>query len=320
VQLIITIDTEEDTWGVYTPWGHTLKNIERVPELQGIFDAFHVSPTYLITYPVATDDKSAALFREMEKTGKCEIGMHCHPWNTPPFEEELNERNSMLCNLSPELQFKKMSVLHKAIMENLGVKPVSFRSGRWGYDHTVAENLFKLDYKVDTSITPYTNWKNFHGPDFSNISPRPYRFFPNDAFREAPGGPLLEIPATIGYLQQNFARSNALSKALTSKAVRRLRLSGILDRLHLLNKVWLCPELYDSKRMIRLAESLMKKNYSMINMCFHSTTLMAGLNDFVRTDGEEKRFLQRIKEFLAFTADNGIQSIRLSDSLNRSGS
>jgi hypothetical protein len=312
VQLIVTIDTEEDTWGVFTPGGHTLKNIERIPDLQELFDSFQVKPTYLVTYPVATDEKSAALFREIEKRGRCEIGMHCHPWNTPPFEEELNERNSMLCNLPPDLQLKKMSALHGAITENIGVRPLSFRSGRWGYSRTVAENLLKLDYKVDTSVTSYTDWRHFHGPDFSDIAPRPFRFSPGDAFREDPGGPLLEIPATIGYLQ-HFAWSSSLSKALTSKPLRRLRLLGILDRMRLLNKVWLCPELYDGKQMIRLAKSLMKKKYSMINMFFHSTTLMPGLNDFVKTSGDEKIFLRRIKEFLAFTADNGIGSIRLSE-------
>lgn len=316
MKLIITIDTEEDNWGDYSRTGHTLKNIAKIPALQEIFDAFNVKPTYLITYPVATDSASITILREIEKSGNCEIGMHCHPWNTPPFEEELNEKNSMLCNLPHDLQHEKMKFLHNTIITNFDVNPISFRSGRWGYNRSVAENLYKLGYKVDTSITSYTDWQNYYGPDFSNVSPHPFRFFHENAFEEACDGPLLEVPATIAYLQQNFAWCNAMSRILSKKPINRLRLIGILDKLNILNKVWLSPEQSDSKHMIKLTKCLMKKNYRTINLFFHSATLKAGLTDYVKTNSDEKRFLQQIKEFLDFTNEVGIESIRLSDSVN----
>jgi hypothetical protein len=241
--------------------------------------------------------------------------MHCHPWNTPPFEETLSERNSMLSNLPPDLQFKKMLFLHNTIINNLGIKPLSFRCGRWGYNQSVAESLYKLGYKVDTSITAYVNWQDYYGPDFSRISAKHFCFSHENNLKEDAAGEMLEVPATIAYLQRNQELCNAISLFLSRKPAKYTRLTGILDRLCLLNKVWLSPEMSDSSQMIKLAETLMKKDYQFINMFFHSTTLKAGLNAFTKTENDEKLFFRRIKEFLTFTRDSGIESIKLSDSL-----
>jgi hypothetical protein len=315
MKLVITIDTEEDDWGRFSSTGHTLENIDRIPQLQALFDEYKIKPTYLITYPVATDNKSIDLLMQIEKSGRCEIGSHCHPWNTPPFEEDLNEKNSMLCNLGRDLQYKKMHYLHNTISSNLDVKPVSFRSGRYGYDQDVAENLLKLGYKVDTSITSYTDWRDCQGPDFSEISPRPFRFSCNNIFKATTDGPLMEIPATIAFLQKNFETSNLLIKRLKSGSLGKLGIIGILHKLNLLNKVWLSPEMSDSRQMVKLTQCLMKKDYEVINMFFHSTTLQAGLNSFVETKSDEQQFFKRIKDFLAFAKDSGIESIKLSDTI-----
>ena len=132
-KLILTVDTEEDNWDRYSTTDNPVKNIEKIVSLQKMFDQFGIKPTYLITYPVATNPRSITILKKILKEGKCEIGMHCHPWNTPPFEEEINDINSMLCNLSEELVHKKLTTFHQAIGENFDIVPVSFRSGRWGF-------------------------------------------------------------------------------------------------------------------------------------------------------------------------------------------
>jgi hypothetical protein len=313
LKLVITIDTEEDNWGEYrtSSWG--TRNIENIPRLQDLFDGFNVHPTYLITYPVTTDEKSLAILSKIFNEGRCEIGTHCHPWNTLPLEEEKTERNSMLCNLASDLQYRKLSLLHETIKKNLGVTPVSFRAGRWGYSKDVAKNIYELGYRIDTSISPYTDWTCYNGPDFTDMSPKPYRFSIENIFRESSSGPMVEIPATVGFLQQNFMLSNTLLKILSRTPVNKLRLVGILYRLRLLNKVWLSPELSDAKSMIRLTQRMLKKNYRLLNMSFHSTSLRAGLSPFVRTKDDERAFLQRIGDYLAFTRDSGIGSATLSD-------
>ena len=315
MKLIVTIDTEEDNWGSYHPTDYTVENIERIPELQRLFDDFNVKPTYLVTYSVASDEKGSAVLEKILDAGKCEIGAHCHPWNTPPFEETPGVQNSMLSNLPADLQFRKLSVLHRTIQDRFKIDPVSFRSGRWGYNQAVARNIARLGYKIDSSITPYMDWGCYDGPDFSTVSPRPYRFSDDNIFREEEHGPLLEVPATVGYFQDDFEACNRLLMKIRRKPLALLKIEGILSRLRLLNKVWLSPEFSDAKSMIKLTERLMKKQYPVINLFFHSPTLKRGLTSFVQTEGDEKRFLARIREFLIFARDFGIESIKLSDSL-----
>jgi hypothetical protein len=313
MKLVITIDTEEDNWGSYSPTEYKVENIERIPLLQRLFDDFNVKPTYLLSYPVATNEWAVSVLRPILEKGECEIGTHCHPWNTPPFVEEINEKNSMLCNLPADLQYEKIKFLHETIAKNFGVEPVSFRSGRWGFSQEVARNLHRLGYKIDTSVTPYTDWTSCHGPDFSNSSPTPFRFSSENRFYESSKGHLLEIPATIGFLQKNFALSNYLLKALGQKPFKSFRLVGILHRLLLLNKVWLSPEVSDSNNMIKLTRCMIKNNGRLINMVFHSSSLKAGLTPYTKTKGDEERFIQCIKEFLIFARESGIESIKLSE-------
>ncbi len=236
MKLIITIDTEEDNWGHYCSTGQTLTNIDRIPQLQSLFDTYNIKPTYLITYPVATDDKSIKLFVEIEKSGRCEIGTHCHPWNTPPFDEELNERNSMLCNLHPDLQYDKIHHLHNTIITNLGVEPTSFRSGRWGYNQGVAESLLKLGYKVDSSITSYTDWRDYHGSDFSDVSPRPFRFSCKDSFRETTDGQFNRNAGNSRLPSEELRDPEFIDEKTQKGTVQPVQIIGILQKCIFLTK------------------------------------------------------------------------------------
>jgi hypothetical protein len=276
-----------------------------------MFDEYRIKPTYLVTYPVATNKYSVCVMKEVLDSGNCEIGMHCHPWSTPPFEEERNAYNSMLCNLSYELQQKKLSVLDEAIERNLGVKATSFRAGRWGYSGAVSTAIKKLGYRVDTSITPLTDWSEYHGPDFSRQMPESYRFNAPEICRRVDGGELLEIPATIGYLQSNYSCCAAVERALNAKMGRKLRLKGLLSRLGLLNKVWLSPEASDARQMIELTKVMIAANCNIINMFFHSTSLQAGLSFIVKTNEDEGRFMDSMREYFAFVNEAGLEPTTL---------
>jgi hypothetical protein len=79
--------------------------------------------------------------------------------------------------------------------------------------------------------------------------------------------------------------------------------------------VRLSPESADSRDMVKLAQLMIVKNYKVINMTFHSSSLKAGLNEFVKTKEDEKRFMKNIREFLIFTRDTRIEPIKLSEIL-----
>lgn len=312
MRLIVTIDTEEDNWANYSTSDNQVSNIDKLIPLQQMFDRYGVKPTYHITYPVATNPRSVAILKEILDSGKCEIGMHCHPWNTPPFEEKINTVNSMLCNLSTSLVLRKLTVLHETIQNNFGITPISFRAGRWGFNSTVAQAIFQLGYLVDTSVTPFVDWREYHGPDFSDFQLFPYRFDPSDIKTPRNQGALLEIPATVGFLQNNFQRCQRWSRYSETDYGKRLKMKGILYRLKMMNKVWLSPELAGAHEMIQLAWRLREKNCPCLNMTFHSTTLKAGLSPFVQNKDHEDKIYERIEKFLIFAKKEKIQPATIS--------
>lgn len=311
MKLIVTIDTEEDGWSNYRPTGYSLENIKGIPRLQEIFDRYGVKPTYLITYPIATDDYCIDLFSKYHAENKCEIGLHCHPWNTPPFEEEINVYNSMMANLPEDLQFKKLKVLKETIVKNLGVTPLSYRAGRWAFHAGSARALAALGLKVDTSMTAYTDWSEYDGVDYTWVSPEPFRFNPENIFKSEPEGRLLQVPASVGFLQQNFLLANKIYRSLEGSHWKKLRIKGILHRLGLLNQIPLSPELSSAEDMIKLLIKMSKMEFIVANMFFHSTALKKGLSPFVTSEEDEISFLRRVEDFVAFTSTAGVESVTL---------
>jgi len=148
--------------------------------------------------------------------------MHCHPWNTPPFEETRSKRNMMLYNLPVPLQFKKLKFLHQTIITNVNTIPISFRAGQWGFSQAALPCLQELGYKIDTSVTPYTDWSDKGGPNYSQFSLKPYYFTSNGNSKPEPAEKMLEVPPTIDFMQNNVNLSRILFNCLQTYPVNRL--------------------------------------------------------------------------------------------------
>ena len=297
-KVFITIDTEEDNWGDYNEAIGTVENIMALPRLQALFNKYGATPTYLINYPVASQQRSIDILSSLLSEGVCEIGMHCHPWNTPPVTEVINARNSMMCNLDYELLIKKMSYLHKTIEDNFHIKPVTFRAGRWALNEDVARCLSELGYLVDTSMSPFVDWSSSHGSNFRRSSTKPFYFKTNNLEVHDKNGDLLEVPPTIGYFQKNFKMCDYVKNMISESKLSKLRLLGILDRLHVLNFHWLSPELSSGEEMLKLSKSFVGSGHQFLNMSFHSTSLLPGKSPFVKNENELNLFLNKIKLIL----------------------
>jgi hypothetical protein len=316
VRFFITIDTEEDDWGAYRTSNFSVENIAQIPRLQSLFDRYGAVPTYLLTYPVVTNDSARGVFRDILARERCEIGAHCHPWNTPPFEELINARHSMLCNLPSDTVARKIELLKSEITQALGVVPISFRSGRWGFGPHVAAALQQFGFRVDTSVTPFVDWSVYEGPDYRVAPLCKYRFNASDIQTPVPNGSLLEVPATIGFLQQNYELCRRVIgwRAATS----RLHMIGILERAGLVNLRWLSPELSTGKEMVRLAKTSLARGCSYLNMTLHSTTLLPGKSPYVRTEEDLETFLGHIELLLQFAANEGLAFSPLAKALEES--
>lgn len=315
VKVFITIDTEEDCWGEYSSTHNPVNNIFCLPILQDIFDHYGAVPTYLINYPVVNDRKAVSVLHDIHERGRCEIATHCHPWNTPPFEETINKYNSMICNLPEKLIMNKLEVLHEAIVHRFQVSPICFRSGRYAFSPSVARSIHKLGYRVDTSVTPFLDWSGDNGPSFVDVSAKNYYFDPADILREKGDGQLLEVTPSIGFIQKNEIFCNVIRKLLLRKHVSLLHLQGILDRLRWLNLRWLSPEVCTGSEMVYFSKRLMERGHPFLNMFFHSTNLLPGKSPFVQNQQELDVFLERIETFLQFAVEEGLIFAGLSDSL-----
>jgi hypothetical protein len=306
--LTVTVDTEEDNWGEFTRSDYTVENLGRLPKIHDLFVGYGVRPTYLISYPVATSAAGIDILAGYRARGECEIGAHPHPCNTPPFEEERTEINSYICNLPSVLQFKKIDALTRTIHLNFGIRPTTYRSGRWGFSEEVARNLIRLGYTVDTSVFPVWNWSP--GPDFRHYSHEPFVYVMESI--SAGRSSLLEIPATVDFLQSPESFAAKIFHTIEEVPFGP-KILGAMNRMQFLNRVCLSPEVADVREMIRLANTLTDRGTRVLNLFFHSPTLLEGCSPFARTPGDVEAFITRIDSFLRFAIAAGFKPVTTSE-------
>lgn len=304
-KIVVSIDTEEDSWGEYQTASHAVTNIRRLPDLQKLFDRFSIRPTYLVTYPVASDQESVGILKDLLGTGRCEVGAHLHPWNTPPLTEPLDSHHSMLCHLARDAQKAKLENLTYAIESAFGIRPRSFRAGRWGVHLSVAPHLQTLGYLVDSSVCPYVDWSVYSGPDFSTVMVKDAWDSISIPLQGKEYYHVAEIPPTIGFLQKNQLLANYLLRLASSPQLRKLRLVGLMSRLRIANRVWLSPELSSAQEMIELSSIFLNNGCRVLNLTFHSLSLEPGLTPFVTTAAEQRKFIERLSRVIDYIMCRG---------------
>lgn len=298
VTLVVTIDTENDTWAPSREPG-TCGNLWRVPELAARFRSLGIRPTWLPTWDVATDPFGRELLLELHRSGDGEVGAHLHPWSTPPFDEPFTPAATMLSNLPEPLQREKIRRLTAALEDVLGARPRSFRAGRWGLGATTARAVAAEGYEVDSSVTPFIDWSTYEGPSFAQAPQDAYRIGGTSPVTAPdPEGPLLEVPLTTGFNRLPFDRANRLRSRLSRPSVRFLRLRGLAHRTSLLRRLVLAPEETTARDLVVLARHHVALGRSWLNLMFHTQSLVPGLSPFVRTDREAERLVARIEKLV----------------------
>jgi hypothetical protein len=302
VRLLLTIDTEEDNW-LPTRDGITVENIRAVPRLQSIFDRYGVRPTYLTTYQVAIVPWAAEVLRQIADSGAAEIGTHLHPWNTPPFEEEVDEWTVGWKNLPEDLQRRKLETVTQAVAASRGRQPTSFRSGRWSISGQALGLLPAAGYRTDSSVLPYYYWYDVvDGPSFPSAPVVPYFPAPaGDIQREGPiGGPIVEIPATVGYRRWPWRGQALVDRLLRSPVPRRLRLSGLAARLGLADRIALSHELSTDEELRQLTDVAIRHGVGTLNLFLHSNVLRPGATSYTASAADVDAFLRRIEVWLDY--------------------
>jgi hypothetical protein len=291
--LLVGIDTESDNqWSAEARRRPTFDNIDALPRLHALFARWGVRPTYLVTYPVATDPRSAAVLRGLVDTGTCEVGAHHHAWETPPCTAEDLDRHAYALALPIERFEAQLATLGAAIAEAVGRRPVSYRSGRFGFSAAHVSPLEQEGYLVESSVAPLFYEAHKGGPDFVGAPLAPYFLAYDDA--TVPGSSnVIELPVSAalrprlcGPLERLYAR--APSPYMTKRILRRLGIARMM---------WLRPSYSSLDDMVTLARRIRREGLPALNLLFHSSEAIAGGSPYNRTEEELGAFTDRLERF-----------------------
>jgi len=296
--LVVLIDAEEDfDWSL--PFSRLNTSVASIAEqwrAHRVFERYGIRPTYLVDYPVAVCDDANAVLKDFLADGCAEIGTQLHPWMTPPFDEQLTERNSYAGNLPAELELSKLKRLTHVISDRFGAVPTVYRAGRYGLGPSTVRSLLELGYTIDTSIWPLANLRRFGGPDYASFSAAPF-------WADAESG-LLELPVTRGFVGLLRGSAAGFFPYLSTALGERLRLAGIARRLKLAELITLTPEGGTHDERIALLSTLHAEGQRVFTYSYHSASLAPGNTPFVRTRADLKRFLAHSDAFFAFFRDS----------------
>jgi peptidoglycan/xylan/chitin deacetylase (PgdA/CDA1 family) len=310
MHLLVGIDTEGDNqWDAAARANQTFQNIYALPALHALFARLGVRPTYVITYPVARDTRSGEVLCSLLDGSDCEIGAHHHAWETPPFSPEDVKRHPYASTL-PRRQFEaQLESLTTAITRAVGHRPLSYRSGRFGFsaDHVAA--LERAGYLVESSVAPLFFETHKGGPEFVEAPLRPY-FLAYDSAVSPGSSNVLEVPVSAAlnrrlpkWLQHAYAR--APRPYATKRALRALRVVRMR---------WLRPSYSSLADMCELAHDVARHNVPVLNLLFHSSEAIVGGSPYNRTPAELEAFRERLERFLTYAVkDLGAKPVTFSE-------
>ena len=276
-RFLVSVDVEEEfDWRApFSARAATVDAIVALPATHARFLAHGVTPLYLVDYPVATDARAIDLLGVMLGDAGTAIGTQLHPWVNPPHEGALTDVASFAGNLPPALEAAKLGVLTEAITAAFG-RPLAYRAGRYGLGPETIALLAAQGYRIDTSMRARHDYRRAGGADFTAIGAA--------AFRIAPG--LIELPLTTIHTGVLRSVGPALHPALGRMPLAR----GIAARLGLLSRVPLTPEGTPVAEAIAAVQVAAEQGEGLLNLSFHSPSLVPGNTPYVRTASDRAVF------------------------------
>jgi len=318
MKFILTIDTEGDN-----QWDHgrtlTVENVKYVHRFQTLCEKHSISPTYLVTSEICEDPYAQKLLSNYVKENRAEVGAHLHSWTTPPFLQDTgfrqNDENHIFASeLSYELVSGKIKNLTEQITKAIGRVPTSFRSGRYGFNETVAGVLIENNYLVDSSVTPFVSWSEQHGlpggkggPDFIDSSPFPHQY-------NSKIGSLTEIPVTILPTLIPLKSNHRFARYYFRNVNNALFLRILRKLFYTSQPVWLrpTPEM-TSALLLALVKEAGRINLPYLTMMFHSSELMPGCSKYRPDEQSIEDLYSLLKSFFTTLESLGIESTTLTD-------
>lgn len=289
-QLLVVVDTEEEFNWSAEPCrdANAVTAMQHIGRSQSICEEYGLSPCYVSDYPVLSQPDGLDPLKDIFSRGKCEIGVHLHPWVTPPFAEELTRSNMYPGNLPYQLEYQKIEAVKQLIIDHFDYSPTTYKAGRYGFGQNTAKILKELGFSIDLSVCPPVDYRSDGGPDYSDFSAEPF-WFDDD---------LMEIPVTGGFV----GMAGNVSKPLynMSQSLKKLKMPGILSRLGIVDRLMLSPEGFTTEEHIKLTKFLYNKGVRTFTWSFHSTSVEPGMAPYVNTKQELAKFLDSFNRYFDF--------------------
>ncbi len=233
VFFVIGVDTEQDVDKKYVHTGEYRNITEGISNLLEISDDYEAKPTWFVTPDVAQN--CGNFFSKLAL--KHEVGCHVHP---EFFSSSLKglRMEKILPQFSYEKQVEMLQQASDIISRNVGVRPRSFRAGKFAVNMNTFQALESCGFDIDCSMTPFSDW-GFSTPTLAPPQVNPY-------FIHIGSRDILEIPVTI---------------------VRPFDLSF---------PAWLRPSLLSGSDMIKVMQIRVRSGEDpiVLNMMFHSMELI----------------------------------------------
>ncbi|MGL6075991.1 MAG: hypothetical protein ACRC8S_17680 [Fimbriiglobus sp.] len=293
----VTVDTEEEwQWDQgYFTGPASVKNIQRLPSFQNRCESSGAALAYFTNYAVLNQLESRAVMQSLAQRPRTEIGLHIHPWNTPPLvdAERVPASESFLHHLPWPIQKAKLDTMI-SIFSASHFQPTCFRGGRYSTSPQIQDFLSQHGLWVDGSVLPGNTWPEPGAPDYRNRD-----FYPRRILLETePRRVVWELPLTFGNTCLDQHRGARWLHYAKTKIGRMLHLTAILDRLQLVSQCWLNFENSHGQRMMPFLDVLRLLRPPCVIFTLHSSSLLPNGSPYNRTEQDVQQMLDRISRTL----------------------
>ncbi|WP_375270832.1 WalW protein [Sphingomonas sp.] len=279
-RFVVTIDTEEEfDWSLPgASDDYDVSAVAALPAMHRRLAARGVSPIYLVDYVIAASAPASAVLRDILASDPAtEIGAQLHSWVTPPFGAANAPVETFAGSLPREMEAAKLDRLVAMIERAFSRRPRVYRAGRYGVGpHTIAA-LATRGFRADASMRARFDYSRKGGPDFTAVEPGAFQL-------DVPT--MIELPlSTIytGVLRRHGAHLHPLLGRVP-------RARGLFARTCLLSRVPLTPEGTPVREAVRAIEVASQAGERLLQLSFHSPSLVPGHTPYVRTPRDLERF------------------------------
>lgn len=290
ILLAFSVDVEEEGLfsGRYAAKAEGVSNVAALTRLEFLTREFGIPLTLLCTWPVLSDPGCAAQLRRWQDELGAELGVHLHPWNTPPLEHADCTAWTASERIAPALLDAKLGSLVHACREVSGRAPLSFRMGRFDFGPAVQGLLPGYGLRIDASIVPLA-WSAAQ-PESFLASADPFPLLMDRGGRTL----LLEAPLTMaplfaGLRSGVWRLAHGLGPGVGTWLLRNFQRIAAAGP----QPVWYPPV------SMRLGTRLhLSRGGRVIHMFLHSSELMPGATAHLADEAAVGRLLARIRNFL----------------------